>query len=73
MTRKRLLTWSALGLIVAVALWVAQALIGANYYGEQESYPWLLRAMQWAGLGLVLVSLLVLLVATTLLFKRPVD
>jgi uncharacterized membrane protein len=73
MTRRRLLRWSAVGLVAAVALWVAQALIGANYYGEQQSYPWPLRAMQWGGLGLVLLSLLVMLAATMLLFRRPVD
>jgi hypothetical protein len=43
----------ALGLV----LFVAQVVICANYYGEQDSYPWFLRALQWIALALVLLSL----------------
>jgi hypothetical protein len=39
---------------LGVVLFVVQALIGANYYGEQDSYPWFLRALQWTALALVL-------------------
>jgi hypothetical protein len=47
-------------------LFVAQALIGANYYGEQDSYPWFLRALQWTALGLVLLSVPLSMRALTL-------
>jgi hypothetical protein len=42
---------------LGIVLFVAQALIGFNYYDEQASYPWFLRALQWVALGLVLLSL----------------
>jgi len=60
-SRRRLRTWAALAIGVSVGLWVAQALIGLNYYDEQDSYPWFLRAVQWLALALVLGSLLVLM------------
>ena len=61
MSRRRLRTWAALAIGVSVGLWVAQALIGLNYYDEQDSYPWFLRAVQWLALVLVLGSLVVLM------------
>jgi FtsH-binding integral membrane protein len=60
-SRRRLRTWAALAIGVSVGLWVAQALIGLNYYDEQDSYPWFLRAVQWLALVLVLGSLVVLM------------
>jgi hypothetical protein len=54
--RRRLLLWAGIAMALGVVLFVAQALIGANYYGEQDSYPWFLRALQWTALGLVLLS-----------------
>ena len=61
MTKRRLRNWAALALGVSVGLWVGQALIGANYYGEQDSYPWFLRTVHWFALLLVLGSLVVLM------------
>ena len=61
MSRRRVRTWAALAIGVSVGLWVAQALIGLNYYDEQDSYPWFLRAVQWLALVLVLGSLVVLM------------
>jgi len=60
-SRRRLRAWAALAIGVSVGLWVAQALIGLNYYDEQDSYPWFLRAVQWLALALVLGSLVVLM------------
>jgi hypothetical protein len=60
-SRRRVRTWAALAIGVSVGLWVAQALIGLNYYDEQDSYPWFLRAVQWLALVLVLGSLVVLM------------
>jgi hypothetical protein len=60
-TRRRLRNWGALGIGLSVGLWVGQALIGSNYYGEQDSYPWFLRTVQWFALALVLGSLGVLM------------
>jgi hypothetical protein len=51
---------------LGVVLFVAQALIGANYYGEQDSYPWVLRAVQWIALALVLLSVPLSMRALTL-------
>ena len=61
MSRRRVRTWAALAIGVSVGLWVAQALIGLNYYDERDSYPWFLRAVQWLALVLVLGSLVVLM------------
>jgi FtsH-binding integral membrane protein len=60
-SRRRVRTWATLAIGVSVGLWVAQALIGLNYYDEQDSYPWFLRAVQWLALVLVLGSLVVLM------------
>jgi uncharacterized membrane protein YgdD (TMEM256/DUF423 family) len=54
--RRRLLVWAGLAMALGIVLFVAQALIGVNYYDEQDSYPWFLRALQWVALGLVLLS-----------------
>jgi hypothetical protein len=51
---------------LGVVLFVAQALIGLNYYDEQDSYPWFLRALQWLALGLVLISVPLSMRALTL-------
>ena len=56
MKRRRLLLRAGIAIALGVVLFVVQALIGANYYGEQDSYPWFLRALQWIALGLVLLS-----------------
>jgi uncharacterized membrane protein YhaH (DUF805 family) len=55
--RRRLLLWAGIVMALGLVLFVVQALIGANYYGEQDSYPWFLRALQWIALALVLLSL----------------
>jgi uncharacterized membrane protein YhaH (DUF805 family) len=55
--RRRLLLWAGTAMALGLVLFVVQALIGANYYGEQDSYPWFLRALQWIALALVLLSL----------------
>jgi hypothetical protein len=60
-SRRRLRAWAALAIGLSVGLWVGQALVGANYYGEQDSYPWFLRAVQWFALALVLGSLVALM------------
>jgi hypothetical protein len=57
MSARRLRIWSGLAIVVAVALWILQALIGLNYSDEGESYPLALRAVQWIALALVLGSL----------------
>ena len=57
MKRRRLLLWAGIAMGLGVVLFVAQVVIGANYYGEQDSYPWFLRALQWIALALVLLSL----------------
>jgi hypothetical protein len=54
--RRRLLVWAGLAMALGIVLFVAQALIGVNYYDEQDSYPWFLRALQWVALVLVLLS-----------------
>jgi hypothetical protein len=61
MSRRRLRNWAALAIGLSVGLWVGQALIGANYYDEQGSYPWFLRTVQWFALVLVLASVVVLM------------
>ena len=66
MKRRRLVLWAGIAMALGVVLFVAQALIGANYYGEQDSYPWFLRALQWAALGLVLLSVPLSMRALTL-------
>jgi hypothetical protein len=66
MRRRRLLLWAGIAMALGVVLFVAQALIGANYYGEQDSYPWFLRALQWTALGLVLLSVPLSMRALTL-------
>lgn len=58
--------WAGIAMALGVVLFVAQALIGANYYGEQDSYPWFLRALQWTALGLVLLSVPLSMRALTL-------
>jgi hypothetical protein len=55
--RRRLILWAGIAMALGLVLFVVQALIGANYYGEQDSYPWFLRALQWIALALVLLSL----------------
>jgi uncharacterized membrane protein len=60
MTRRSARKWAALAIALSVALWIAQALIGLNWYDEEDAYPWFLRAVQWIALGLVLASLPVL-------------
>jgi hypothetical protein len=64
--RRRLLLWAGVAMALGVVVFVAQALIGANYYGEQDSYPWFLRALQWTALGLVLLSVPLSMRALTL-------
>lgn len=66
MKRRRLLVWAGIAMALGVVLFVAQALIGANYYGEEDSYPWFLRALQWTALGLVLLSVPLSMRALTL-------
>jgi hypothetical protein len=65
MSRRTLRKWAALAIVAAVALWIGQALVGMNYYGEEEAYPWFLRAIQWVALALVLGSLPLLMWALT--------
>jgi hypothetical protein len=64
--RRRLLLWAGIAMALGVVLFVAQALIGVNYYDEQDSYPWFLRALQWIALGLVLLRLPLSMRALTL-------
>jgi hypothetical protein len=64
-TTRRLRAWAALAIGLSVGLWVGQALVGSNYYGEQDSYPWFLRTVQWFALVLVLGSLVVLMWTTS--------
>jgi hypothetical protein len=64
--RRPLLVWAGIAMALGVVLFVAQALIGANYYGEQDSYPWFLGALQWTALGLVLLSVPLSMRALTL-------
>ena len=66
MKRRPLLVWAGIAMALGVVLFVAQALIGANYYGEQDSYPWFLGALQWTALGLVLLSVPLSMRALTL-------
>ena len=66
MKRRRLLLWAGIAMALGVVLFVAQALIGVNYYGEQDSYPWFLGALQWIALGLVLLSVPLSMRALTL-------
>ena len=66
MKRRRLLLWAGIAMALGVVLFVAQALIGLNYYDEQDSYPWFLRALQWTALGLVLLSVPLSMRALTL-------
>ena len=61
MTTRRLRAWASLAIGLSVGLWVGQALVGSNYYGEQDSYPWFLRTVQWFALVLVLGNLAVLM------------
>jgi uncharacterized membrane protein len=56
MSKVRLRIWAVVAIALGVALFIIQALIGLNYYGEGEPYPWFLRAVQWVALALVLVS-----------------
>jgi hypothetical protein len=60
MTPRSARKWAAVAIVVSIALWVAQALIGLNWYDEEDAYPWFLRALQWLALALVLASLPVL-------------
>jgi uncharacterized membrane protein YgdD (TMEM256/DUF423 family) len=55
-SRRRLVLWAGIAMVLGIVLFVAQALIGLNYYEEQDSYPWFLRGLQWIALGLVLLS-----------------
>jgi uncharacterized membrane protein len=65
MSARRLRIWAAVAILVAVGLWILQALIGLNYSDEGETYPWFLRAVQWLALALVLISLPLLFWALT--------
>jgi hypothetical protein len=58
-SRRRLRAWAAIAIALSVALWVAQALVGLNFYDEGE-HPWYLLVVQWIALALVLASLVVL-------------
>jgi hypothetical protein len=60
MSRRTARKWAALAIALSVVLWIAQALIGLNWYDEEDAYPWFLRAVQWLALALVLASLPVL-------------
>jgi uncharacterized membrane protein YgdD (TMEM256/DUF423 family) len=66
MSRRRLMIWAGLAMALGIVLFIAQALIGLNYYDEQDSYPWFLRALQWIALGLVLLSVPLSMRALTL-------
>jgi hypothetical protein len=65
MTARQLRKWSAIAIVLAVVLWIAQALIGMSWYEDEVAYPWFLRVVQWTALGLVLLTLPVLLWAMT--------
>jgi hypothetical protein len=65
MTARRLRVWSAVAIVTAVVLWIAQALVGLNWYEEEDAYPWFLRAAQWIALALVLITLPLLFWAMT--------
>jgi hypothetical protein len=71
--RRRLLLRAGIAIALGVVLFVVQALIGANYYGEQDSYPWFLRALQWIALGLVLLSVPLSMRALTLARSKRGD
>ncbi len=73
MKRRRLLLRAGIAIALGVVLFVVQALIGANYYGEQDSYPWFLRALQWIALGLVLLSVPLSMRALTLARSKRGD
>jgi hypothetical protein len=64
--RRRLLLWAGIAMALGIVLFVTQALIGLNYYDEQDSYPWFLRALQWLALALVLLSVPLSMRALTL-------
>jgi hypothetical protein len=53
-------------MVLGLVLFLAQALIGANYYDGQDAYPWFLRALQWIALVLVLGSVVLSMRALTL-------
>jgi peptidoglycan/LPS O-acetylase OafA/YrhL len=65
MTARRLRVWAMVAILLAVGLWILQALVGLNFSDEGEEYPWYLRAVQWLALGLVLLSLPMLVLALT--------
>ena len=69
MTRGRMLGFAALALVLAVVLFITQALIGLNFYDEGE-VPWFLRAAQWIALSLVFLSAVLSMRALTLLRSR---
>jgi uncharacterized membrane protein YgdD (TMEM256/DUF423 family) len=71
--RRRLLLWAGIAMAIGVGLFVAQALIGVNYYDEQDSYPWFLRALQWIALGFVLLSVPLSMRALTLARSKRRD
>jgi hypothetical protein len=56
MTISRQAVFAVVTIVVGVGIWFAQMFVGLNYYGEgnEGSYPWFLRLMQWTGLALVL-------------------
>jgi uncharacterized membrane protein len=68
-TRGRLLFWAVVTLVLAVGLFIAQALIGLNFYDEGE-HPWYLRMVQWIALLLLVVSAAFSIRALTLLRSR---
>ena len=73
MKRRRLLLRAGIAIALGVVLFVVQALIGANYYDEQDAYPWFLRALQWIALGLVLLSVPLSMRALTLARSKRRD
>jgi ABC-type transport system involved in multi-copper enzyme maturation permease subunit len=64
-TRKQMLAWAAFAMVAAIVLFIAQALIGLNFYDEQP-IPWFLRALQWIALVLLFASVVLSARALTL-------
>jgi FtsH-binding integral membrane protein len=68
MSARRIRFWAAVAIAVAVGLWIAQALVGLNFYDEGVQ-PWYLLVVQWIALILVLASLPMLIWA--MMRSRP--
>jgi uncharacterized membrane protein len=68
MSVRRIRFWAAVAIAAAVGLWIAQALVGLNFYEEGE-HPWYLLVVQWIALILVLASLPMLIWA--MMRSRP--